>query len=562
MKRRFMKRVAGVLLGAVMLAGSAWAGPELLPAETVFAFGINDGSAAWEYLEPFAEKWNELGLTEAADVPPELEDADLLGLLGESAWIGVAASSSNPIPTGFGIFRVSGQFREFAENMLAEAATDEDTLTLTEGDQTFYLLEIDEEETEDLIEGIAAALTPDGLLVFTSGSDAMRGVLRRAAGSDEPSFATSPSYLATAALADDTMFTFMDVARIGRIASAFGRPFVQQLELGGLLDELEGAFEAAGVLASGVSFTADGVYGHGLQLVGESSSAVRSLLLERGTVPGSIEEDLPGTTLSYGRAFTNAAGWWDWLNSLLASVPELGLGDLNSLVASFIGVDPQEGIFSWLGGDVRVITTDFPDTAGIGMASDNMLGSMVYVLETSDEATASASLDNLFFMGSMMATSMLSLDGTEAPPEPAVSDVAGVSVTTYDFADGLSISYGVGGGNVYVATDPGALSALLEGTDGGSDLSRLVDNIPADVSSFSVADYSATISAAGEQLASQIGLLAGLSGEDLDFEQLEEFSSGLAAFFEFVASRTGGMQTWTRVDGDTLVTEMFVEVDW
>src|SRR5699024_4804176 len=142
-------------------------------------------------------------------------------LLGESAWIGVAASASSPIPDGFGLFRVSGDVRAFVADALQEAATAADTRTLTAGGHTVYLLEIEADATDGMVEGVAVALTADGLLAFTSGSDSMRGVLRRASGSDEPSFMDSPSYLAVSALADDTFFSFLDLARIGSVAANF-----------------------------------------------------------------------------------------------------------------------------------------------------------------------------------------------------------------------------------------------------------------------------------------------------------------------------------------------------
>lgn len=562
MKKGLKHFAAGALLGGALLFGAAQASPELLPAETIFAVGINDANSAYPLLEPFVNEWVALGLGNDLELPAELGDANLLELLGESAWVGVSASGSNPIPTGIGLFRVSGEFRAFIEEMLAEVAAEEGTLTLTEGSHTFYLVEDEDDVMEGFSEGMAVSLTSDGLLAFATGSDAMRGILRRADGSAEPSFAGSPSYLAVSDFASDTVFTFVDFGRIGRIAAGFGRPFVEQLELGGLLDELESAFEAAGIFASGVRLTPEGIRGHGLQLVGDSSSPVRALLLERGTVSGDFGSTLPADTLSYGRSWMDAGGWWNWLNSLAASVPELGIGDLGEMLEALTGVNPERDIFSWLGHEVRTVMTDFPDSAGIGIASDSLLGSSVYILETSDEAAAQASLDNLFFMGSMMATSMLSLDGSQGMPEPDISELGGVSVTTYDFADGFSLSYGVADGHVYLATDAAALAAVLGGTGSGTDLERLGAEVPGNVAGFSVTDYSATIRASSEQLASQLGLFAGLSGEDLDFEMLEEYSAGLTAFFNFVADRTGGSWTYTRVDGNTVVSESFVEIDW
>ena len=170
MKTRITKLAAAALAGAGLLFGSAQAAPELLPRETVFALGINDASTAMDYLEPFVDKWQELGLNAFDlngddELPPELEDLDLLELLGESAWIGVAASASSPIPDGFGLFRVSGDVRAFVEEALQEAAAEEDTSPAAlrrergeEWEQNYRFLLQREKALEDAVrERLAAA---------------------------------------------------------------------------------------------------------------------------------------------------------------------------------------------------------------------------------------------------------------------------------------------------------------------------------------------------------------------------------------------------------------------
>ena len=53
---------------------------------------------------------------------------------------------------------------------------------------------------------------------------------------------------------------------------------------------------------------------------------------------------VPEDALAYSSATVNFQGWWDYLNELAASVPELG-GDLNTLLLSFFGVDLRTNLF-------------------------------------------------------------------------------------------------------------------------------------------------------------------------------------------------------------------------
>ena len=57
---------------------------------------------------------------------------------------------------------------------------------------------------------------------------------------------------------------------------------------------------------------------------------------------------VPEGALSYSSSAVNLSGWYDYLNELSLTVPELG-GDLDSLVLSLTGLNLRESVFSWTG---------------------------------------------------------------------------------------------------------------------------------------------------------------------------------------------------------------------
>ena len=582
MKIRNALARTGFAVAAVSLLAPAFANPSLLPADTVLAFGLTgvDGHAA--QFQPFVDEWNRLGLTdslgallasqdeELADVPAELDeysDIDPLELLGRSAWVGLSLSGGNPIPTVNVLAQPTGEALATIQDAFASIESDAATTTLTEGDYTFYVVDTASEDGETSYpQTFALALAGDQFVLSTS-PDALRGVLRRLAGSTEPALSGSEGFAAAAELADSNMFYFLDTPAVVGSLSSLVRPFAAEFGVGPLLDEAVSALNTVGTLAGGTSITETGTSSRSVQVVGDANPTVRSLLLERGEAGRDALGFVPATALSVAGSFSQPTGWWDYLNSVLAKSPELGIGSLDDLLLGFGGIDIRSGFFNWVGNEILTVTGATAAATAPGVASENLLGELLFVLPTSSEADAQAGLQNILSTAGMMAGAFTSLDGAATEMNTATTEsVAGVDVHTMELTDGVIISWAVTGGYALVSTDATSVAAAVEASAAGGalpdTLARMLDQVPAGTINWAVSDGAASLRSLGGQVSAQLETVAGLSGEGVDFDALEAATSGLEEFLEFVADRTGGGYSYTTVDGNVITTEGASEISW
>lgn len=576
-------RRSGLLVATSLLLAPALANPELLPADTVFALGIRDATANADKLQPFIDEWNRLELSEhlallldSSDagelIDDDLLDQDLpeldpLELLGDSAWLSVSLSATNPVPHVTLTLRPTGEARAAVADMLASLESDPDTMELQEGDQVFWVTRLDDELTEGTVDTVSVSLTDD-LLVVSSNPDVLRGVLRRQAGASEPSLATSDTFTRAGAYTDGHVVMFLDVNVVASTLSSFARPFAQEFGVGSLVDELVSALETVGTIAGSTTFTDDGIHSHGLQLVGDSNSTIRSLLLDRNPATTDVLGYAPASAVTISSGFSNPVGWWNYLNQVLSSNPELGIGSLDELLLGFLGLDIRAGFFNWVGNELTTITTGLPDAVAPGVTPDNLLGESLYILRTDDEQAAQIGLNNMLSMLSMLVSSFTSLDGSTAGQLDTGTreDINGVSVTTFDLSDGIIISYAVVDGHVLIATDATSVAAALQANAAGGQapatLARMLDNVAPGAVAFTVNDAEALLRSLGTQMPAQLELLAGLSGQGVDFAALDAATDGLEQYLNFIADRAGGNWSATVIDGNAIITEGFAEIDW
>ena len=574
-------RLTGVLAAAALFATPALADPAVLPADTVFALGLNEVDQNAERLQPFVDEWNRLGLTEslstllasndefdtAMDELDALDDVDFLELVGDSAWLAVSLSTSNPVPVVTFMARPTGDALAQVNDQLAAVESEPGTLELTEGDHTFWVVEIDEESTDGLVTGVAITLVDDQLIV-SSTPDALRGVLRRMAGSGEPSLAGVAAFGQVAHLQDSHIFSYVDMGAGARTAQTFARPFAQEFGVGALLDEAVSAMVTAGVVAGGNNFTADGMTATSVQVIGDENPTIRSLLLDRSPASQDALAFVPADTLAVSSGFSNPSAWWGYLNTLVASYPELGISSLDDLLMMFVGLDLRTSFFNWVGNEMTTITTGLTATAAPGVASDNLLGENLYILRTDADADAQAGLDNIMQMASMMIGAFTSLDGSTAgqPDTGSSETVDGVTVRTFNITDGVIVSYAVTDGFVLISTDGTSVAAALEARAAGSaapdTVNRLLGSIPGGVVSFTVSDNEATLRSLAGQAAAQVEMVAGLSGGGVDFDALDSASSGVEEFLNFVADHLDGSWGYTTIDGNVITSEGFTEIAW
>lgn len=574
-------RLTGTLAAAALLATPALADPAVLPADTVFAVGMNEVSQNAERFQPFVDEWNRLGLTEslgtlfganeeldaAMDELEALDDVDFLELIGDSAWLAVSLSASNPVPVVTFIATPTGEALAQVNDQLAAVESEPNTLELTEGNYTFWVVELDAEATDGLVAGVALTMVDDQLIV-SSTPDALRGVLRLMGGSNEPSLAGVGAFGQVAHLQDSHIFSYVDMAAGARTAQTFARPFAQEFGVGSLLDEAVSAMVTAGVVAGGNNFTEDGMSSTSVQVVGDDNATIRNLLLDRSPASKDALVFVPADALAVTSGYSNPTAWWGYFNTLVASYPELGIRSLDELLMMFVGLDLRSSFFSWVGNEMTTVTTGLTATTAPGVASENLLGENLYVLRTEADADAQAGLDTIMQMASMMLSAFTSLDGSTAgqPDTGSSQTVDGVNVRTFTLTDGVVVSYAVTDGFVLISTDDSSVAAALEARAAGSEapatVGRLLGSIPAGVVSFSVSDNEASLRSLAGQAAAQVEMVAGLSGGGIDFDALDSASSGIEEFLNFVADHLDGSWAYTTIDGNVIVSEGFTEIAW
>ena len=545
---------------------------ELLPEDTIFALGMQGLSEADERLEPFQAEFERLEVGEALttlfesqDVGAtggmgEMAESDELGallsleVLGQEAWIALSASSFSPLPAATLITQLTPEAVEQVGPLLEQANAQENPESFTEGDYTFYQLPV---EDADPIQVVAYAQADD-LLMISTNPEVLRGVLRRLGGGGEPNFAESEGYAQTlGTLENGTFYGYLDYAGIADVAE----PFSQGFGFDQLVTRLSSAFQTAGVTGGVARLTDEGVITEGFQAVNEAGgdSELYDLLTSGDAADLDTQRFAPEDALGYSVSATDLSGWYDYLNSLATSVPELG-GDLDSLLLSFTGINLRQTFFDWTDGQVVTVTTGLGEVAEPGVPSENLLGEAVYLIRASDESEAEEGLAVLFESLSQSIAAFSDPMGGSGGATSSTAQIGDVEVTQYDITDGVSLSYAVTDGYALIATTEDAMRSVLEAEE---PLDVDLGVVPEDASSATYSDAQATLEGSAQQIGSQLELAAGLGGASgLNFDEVENASSVLEEYLSFVASRLGNSVSYSERSDEGITSYSETEVDW
>lgn len=556
---------------------------DLLPAETILAFGTTDLIGHAEKLDPFIAEFERLDVmnalqqafpTSADDtgmdiaVPAPLEGLDVFDLLGTEAWIALSASQFNPLPSVSLLARPSPSASAAFAELIADAADDEGVQALTEGNATFYLAPI--ENADGSLDGspiTALAYAQSGdVLMLSSNPDTLRSLLRQLAGGGEPSFAETDGYAATLAkLGDANLYGYLDLPQVTRVLE----PFSQGLGFDMLIERVIRALDTAGVSAGVARFTDTGIESESLQALNQNGGdlALYNLLANPAPTTRDALALMPQGALSISASRTDLTGWWNYLNDLIGSVPELGIGSLDELFLGFVGLDVRATLLDWTGTQVGSITTGVGEVVEPGVPSANLLGEQVFVLEATDTAAAQQGLATLFSTLGAAVSGFADPTGGAGSATSTSRQVEGVDVTSFAVTDGISLSYAVVDGFALIATSDDAMDAVIGARSQGVALPPMVTalegRIPADATSFSLSDSRATLQSTAAQLSSQLELTAGLGGASgLDFDAVAAATDTLEAFLDFIAQRLGGSVSYGQKRDTSLYRTSVAEVAW
>ena len=554
---------------------------DLLPAETFLALGTQDLSSQTAKLQPFIDEFERLDLGAAltqlfpaseGEATAPLTDGlstrfaglNSLDLVGQDALIALSVSSFNPLPALTLLARLSPEASAQVAAALNEETSKTGVQTLNEGDYTFYQEALEGDSA--LVQAVAYAQVDDVLLLSTN-PDTLRGALRQLGGSQDPNFTRSAGY--RAALGDveaSNFYAYLDYAQVADTLA----PYAQSLGFDQLVARLAQALRTAGVSSGAVRFTDAGLESDGLQVpdANGGDAELYALLTAPTNADTATAALVPAGALSWSSSNTDLSAWWDYLDGLVASTPELG-GSLDSLLQTFFGLDLRGTFLNWAGSGVTSVTTEVGEVTQAGVPSSNLLGNTVYLLATDDGAAAQTGLATLLQNLSSTVASFADPSGGAGNAETLTQDVAGVNVTTYNVTDNISLSYAVADGYAFIATSEDALTAVLTARAGGASLQdgdgfqQLVATAPADASSLSVSDGGATLASTAQQVTEQLRATAGLTGAaNLDFDAVDEATGKLETFLSFVAERLGFSTAYTETRDGAIRSHGETQVEW
>ncbi|CAN5849925.1 hypothetical protein BH23DEI1_BH23DEI1_24530 [soil metagenome] len=582
---RFLRLVL-LLVAASLLSAPALAQrlAGYLPADTFFAIGTVGLDAHADLLDDLLTEWERLDLGEKlegalagagalgatfgvpldedlpdAGLPGELEGLEPLDLIGAEAWVALSISPFNPLPVLTLVASIDDATSARFDALLLEASAQPGAVELNEGQARFVVTPAGD--------GVPLAASRFGdLLALSTNPDVLRGVLRQAQGSSDPSFDDADGYLTTlGTLGDGAFYGYLDVVSVSDALA----PLAAGLGFDASVARLSAMFATFGSGAGVIRVTPDGTESEGIQVLrGDGGDlALFSLLTRSHAAPRDLLRAVPERAFSVQVANASPAAWWDYLVDLVAGLPELGIRDPERMLRDTTGVDLRRDLFSWTGSGVMTLTTGFGAAVDPGIPSEALLGESVFVLVAADESAARAGLTRLFeHLGATV--SMFTDPMAQGGPVPTRTRmVEGVEVTSFDLFPGAGVSVAVTGGLAVIGTtDDGTdatVTAILRGGDLAPTLARLLPDVPANATGFLLTDDRAGLEGTADQLAAQVRLLAGMGGgAALDFDAVVEATDALEEFLAFVASRLGGSVSWSVVDGAVIRTFGRSEVAW
>lgn len=567
-------RVLALLL-TLLLAGTGLAQnlAPLLPAETILALGMQDLATVSDKLDDFRAEFERLDVAGAlaaafpmdaqgeANLPEAWRELDALKLLGQEAWLAVSASQFNPLPAVTLITRLSPEAQATVTELLAAAQRDRPVESFSESGFTFHQLVLEDE----LLPVLAYAQAQD-LLLLSSNPDTLRGLLRRLAGANEPGFTAGAGYQATLGkLAPGNFYGYLDFAQLAVVA----RPFVQGFGVDALVERLATALQTAGSTGSVLRVTPAGLEQESRQAVNPQGGDLALYQLLTAGEPVSFDSlrFTPQNALSYTVDATNLRGWWDYLNDLAISIPELG-GSLDQLLLANFGLDLRRTALNWTGAHVATIVTAPSEVVVPGMPAENLLGENLFLLAATDEAAAQRGLTELMQVVSQTVAAFGDPMGVGVPTISS-EVIGGVTVTHYDITQGVSLSYAVTGGYALIATSREAMRTALDtlaGTDNlGTQASyqALVAAVPTQINGLSFTDMRLFMEWMAREMRGQIQLTAGLAGgAGLDFAAIDRAAGALEQFLLFIASRLGSGIGYSQRSPEGIYSYSFTEVSW
>ena len=330
---------------------------------------------------------------ESSEAYMEQEDKDYT----VDALLSVSISAFSPVPAGTALMRANDDvvplYQQMQETLLACAQEDEDieVTELDEGGVPLYV--IGNASDFPIVAG-----SVDNLFFIGTNPEVMRGVVRRAGGSDEPSFAETPLYeQASGALgeAGNSLGFSLNFAALADTLEGYAGFITDGPETEYLVERLGSVLRTLGGVTSQLSATDEGLVGESVFAIdreGGDEALLELVLCE--TCEVSAPFLAPEGTVAVQADYLPWRELWTYAQTWLRDVEEISGESLDvaELASSLLGVELDADLINWLGSESHTYTLE---TVGTDLRTLFYNPASVTVIPVSSPEAAQTAFDSL-----------------------------------------------------------------------------------------------------------------------------------------------------------------------
>ena len=575
----FWKVISLIALLSPLCLGTAQTLGQLLSSDSFFVIGAENLQDHTSKLQVFIDEFQNQDILSALTVlfpeantalsispngliPQSYSDLAVMDLIGRDTWIGLSASSYNPLPAITFLSRTTPTGTEMLRQQIAEVSANPGTTRLTESNFVFYQTKMETNSYPDIL--VYAQV--DDIIMISTNPENIRGVLRRLAGNEEPSLMTTDSYKNTLGrLGNGHFYGYINLPTLAQL----GTKLVAGFGMEDLVERVTKAANTSGTFASVLRVTPKGLLTRGAQALNPSGSDTElfRLLSDPTPVTRKTLSYIPETAIGVSLSRNNLTGWWNWLNNLAANSPDIGI-DLDTMIFMLLGLDLRADLLEWAGPEITTVTLGTGKAIEPGITDLNLLGETIYLVETSNRKTAEVGLKRVLVTLANAVAAFADPSGGDGNTTTSHRKVADIKVTSVTAFPGATISFAVAGDFAVIGTNPASMDAVLETFANSNYSSRpefanLIADVPNNVRSIRIVDTGAMLERIAVEAPNQLKLMAGLSGtENLDFSAIALAAQAIGNYLEFLSNQIGTNVTFRRVEDNIIVAFGKNKVSW
>ena len=330
---------------------------DMLDAYQMMLEGFHDPMAANEEILEFCPAYAEV--IESSEAYMEQEEKDYTF----DALLTVSISAFSPVPAGTALMRVGDDvvplYEQMQETLLA-CAQEDDEIEVTELDEGGVPLYIIGNASDFPI--VAGSL--DNLFFLGSNPEVLRGVVRRAEGSDEPSFADTALYeqaANTLGEGGNSLGFSLNFAALADTLEGYAGFIIDGAETEYLVERLSAVLRTLGGVAAQLSATNEGLVSESIFAVDRNGGdeALLELVLCQ-TCEVSAPFLAPEGTVAVQADYLPWRELWTYAQTWLQEVEEISgeSYDVAELASDLLGIELDAELINWLGSETHTYTLE------------------------------------------------------------------------------------------------------------------------------------------------------------------------------------------------------------